>query len=472
MLTRITLALLVVFATYSCQSQEEQKQDCSFSSQIQITYDECGIVEVPNDYNDPSKGTTSLAYIVIKSKSPNRKPDPVVFIQGGPGGNVLPLAGAYSGLNIDRDRDFILYDQRGIGFSDEICPGLNLGILSVMAMDLSVEEEFEELQKQIKGCENALAKDATRFSTDVNAKDLDALRAHLGYEQLNLFGGSYGTRLGLEYMRQFPNRVRSSVLSSVFGPNTRMYDNLLTNFHNSVKKMFKDCKADTNCNTNYPNLEDDFYAVYNSLDKNPVKLSANGADFMINSQDFLFIIHQLMYNQITIAQVPPLIKNMKANDYTNLQNAVNAFLFRMGVINLAVYWSIMQSDESRYNNYKKLDKDAKRNPKLKSGLSLFSLDLDVYEEWPEMDKNAQELVPVRSDIPTLLISGDYDPITPPENAEGVAKYLKNSQNIVFKNGGHVPVNGCFFGMAKAFLDNPNSPVDSSCSNTSIRINWN
>ncbi len=471
MLARITLVLLVVFTTYSCQSQEEQKQQCPFPNQIQAVYDDCGIIEVPNDYNDPSKGTTSLAYIVIKSKSPNRKPDPVVFIQGGPGGSVLPLANVYSQINIDRDRDYILYDQRGIGFSDEICPGLSAELLDVMAMNLSVEDEFKELQKRIKECESVLAKDATRFSTDVNAKDLDQLRKHLGYKQLNLFGGSYGTRLGLEYMRQFPDHVRSSVLSGLFGPNIRMYDNLLTDFHNSIKKMFKACESDSTCNTKYPNLKDDFYEVYSSLDNTPITLESNGNNFTVNTQDFLLIVHQFMYNEHTIVEVPGLINSMKNKEYGALQDAVNTFLFRIRMINLAVYWSIMQSDESHHNNTKRLYEDARKNPKLKSGLSLFAVDLDVYKEWPEMDKNAQKLTPVNLDIPTLLISGDYDPITPPKNAKGIAKYLKNSQNIVFKNGGHVPINACFFGMAKAFLDNPNSPVDSGCSDTAIQINW-
>ncbi|MEM9678678.1 MAG: alpha/beta fold hydrolase [Bacteroidota bacterium] len=469
MTSRILILLILALPFSTCQSQDQY--DCPFPYQNYSYEDRCGFVEVPKDYDRPELGTTKLAYLVISSKNPDPKSDPVVFIQGGPGGNVLGLANVFSQINLDPNRDYILYDQRGIGFSDELCPGLSQGLLEIMAMDLNPEGEFAALEKRIQSCETELSKQSTSYNTSVNAKDLEQLRKHLGYSQLNLFGGSYGSRLGLEYMRQYPDRVRSSILFGLFPPNVRMYDGLLTNFNNALKKLFEDCKEDSNCRVKYPQLKANFYSIYNRLATQPIRMKLNGNDFVINQQDFLLILHQLMYSENTIAFIPFLINSIYDKDYSELTQVMRLFKTRMNSINIAVYWSIMKSDESHFDNEKLLRKDAQNNPELTSGLSLFAIDAEVYKQWPSSGKSSKALETVTSDIPTLLIGGDFDPITPPDNAFKAARHLKNSQTVIFKNGSHSTINACFFNIANAFLNNPEGTVNSDCASNSIQINW-
>ncbi len=466
---KVLLFLLSVTSAFSCNSQE--RHSCVFLDQPYSDHNQCGFIEVPKNYDDPSKGNIELAYMVIKSKSTNRKPDPVVFIQGGPGGNVLSLARTYRQLNIDDDRDFILYDQRGIGHSNEVCTGLSEQLIEVMAMDLSPEAEFAAIDKRINDCAQNLSRDDAKFSTPVNAKDLEMLRKHLGYEELNLFGGSYGTRLGLEYMRQYPKRVRSAILSGLFAPDTRMYDHLVSDFNRSLKKLFQGCKDDPYCNGSYPSFENDFFELLKHLETTPVTLYLNGEDFTLNPQDFLLIVHQLMYNENTIGAIPKLIKTMTEENYEYLARVTQLILYRISSINLAVYWSVMKADESRFDNAEMFRKDEEKNPALKSGLNLFAIDIDVYQKWPDLNASQSELNAVVSDIPTLLVSGDYDPITPPRNGEEAATHLKNGQHVVFKNAGHVPINPCFFALSKAFLDNPNESLDLNCVKEPSRIYW-
>ena len=466
---KLILTLLLILAITSCQSQSKHK--CPFPYNNHKPKDLCGYIEVPRNWDTSSSETTKLGYLVITSKSENRKEDPVIFLQGGPGGSVLSLANIYSQINLDPDRDYILYDQRGIGYSEELCPDLNLQLLEIMSLDLDIDEEIVELKKRVSSCTNYLKTDDRQFSTTTSAKDLEALRKHLGYKQFNLFGGSYGTRLGLKYMELYPNSVRSAVLSGLFPPEIRMYDNLFSNFNSALSKVFESCKEDEDCNANYPNLKKEFLEVYKNLKNNPITLNLNGSDFVLNQQDVLLFMHQLLYNDDTIERIPEFTQALKARNLDYIGKTINLFIPRITLINLAVYYSIMTADEGGFNNQSKVNKDSKSMMFTDAGLSLFSADPEVIENWPSVKVKSNAMKPVISDTPTLLISGDFDPVTPPKNGDIVAKSLSKDQHLTFINNGHVPINSCFFRLAKEFLNNPTKTLDGNCAKTSTELDW-
>ncbi|WP_298759567.1 alpha/beta fold hydrolase [uncultured Psychroserpens sp.] len=461
------------FIALNCQSQEKQHV-CPFEKQITITHDRCGYVDVPNNWDAKKDGTTKIAYIVIASKSENRKDDPLVFIQGGPGGSVLPYANVFSGLALDPDRDFIMYDQRGIGFSNEICPNLSASFLEVMTADLSLDNEDETLLSISSECMKSLNDPnfKTAFGTAQSAKDLEALRQHLGYKQLNLFGGSYGTRLGLKYMELYPNSIRASILSGLFPLEIRLYENIYTNLNRSLEKLFDTCENDENCSNKYPNLKKDFEAICAQLDSKGQSFMIDGDELVINKQDFLLLIQQLLYDRQTIAQVPSFIMAFKTNDSQSVIQSIQAFASRLGVINVATYWSVNVKDEGAFKNKRFIAKDEKKHPSLAKGISLFASDPEVIKLWPSENNSNTKMSVVVSDIPTLLVSGAWDPITPPSNAEKAAKSLKNSSHVIFPTDGHCPMNSCFFQMAVSFLNNPMAQVDDSCTKSSSPIVFN
>ncbi|WP_299276745.1 alpha/beta fold hydrolase [uncultured Psychroserpens sp.] len=457
---------------FNCQSQEQHV--CSFEQQINVNHDRCGYVDVPNNWDNKKDGTTKIAYIVIASTSENRKDDPLVFIQGGPGGSVLPYANVFSGLALDPDRDFIMYDQRGIGFSDEICPNLSTTFLEVMSADISLDKEDETLLSVSSDCMKSL-KDPNfkmAFGTTQSAKDLEALRQHLGYKQVNLFGGSYGTRLGLKYMELYPKSIRSSILSGLFPPEIRLYQYIYTNLNRSLQKLFDTCANDSNCASKYPNLKETFETVCKQLDDKGQSFMINGDELILNKQDFLLLTQQLLYDRQTIGQVPSFITAFKTNDTSSIIRSVQAFASRLGVINVATYWSVNVKDEGAFKNQKFIAKDEKKHPSLANGISLFASDPEVLELWPSKRNSNTKMLPVVSDIPTLLVSGAWDPITPPSNADKAAKSLKNSSHVVFPSDGHCPMNSCFFQMARTFLNNPMQKVDDSCTKSSQPIVFN
>lgn len=463
------LTFLTVLVFTNCQSQSNH--NCPFPYQNHQPEDKCGFVKVPRNWDTKSRATTEIGYLVIRSKSANKKQDPVVFLQGGPGGSVLSLADVYSQLSLDADRDFILYDQRGIGFSEELCPDLNLQLLEIMALDLSIDEEITELKKRINSCTDYLKTDNRQFSTATNAKDLEALRRHLGYKKLNLFGGSYGTRIGLRYMQFYPNKVRSAVLSGLFPPEIRMYDHLFSNFNTALNQVFDTCANDINCNTTYPNLKAEFLNIYANLKTNPINIKLNGERFILNQQDVLLFMHQMLYSDSTIERIPEFIKALKEKNKSYINRTISGFIPRVTLINLGVYYAVMTADEGRFNNQSKVNADHKDLLFANADLSLFSADPEVIKIWPSVSVKYNPMAAIKSTIPTLLISGDFDPVTPPNNAAIVAQSLSKSQNFVFKNNGHVPINRCFFNLAKQFLDNPTTKLDGSCTDTSTELDW-
>ncbi|MDT0557479.1 alpha/beta hydrolase [Ichthyenterobacterium sp. W332] len=466
------LLCFLFLATWSCQSQDNDS--CEFKDKITIPYDDCGYVEVPNTWSDLSQGYTKIAYIVFKSKSENPKEDPVVFVQGGPGGNVLPSAHLYANINLDADRDFILYDQRGIGFSNEICPGLSASFLELMASDITLDKEDEALLEASSDCIKSLKDQSFKmaFGTTESAKDLEALRKHLGYKQLNLFGGSYGTRLSMKYMELYPNSVRTAILSGLFPPEIRLYDKIYTNINRSIELLFTTCKQDADCNTKYPNLKLEFEAICKALDKQPKTFLIGETNFVINKQDFLLLLQQLLYDRQTIANTPNFIMAFKSGNTEVLSQSIQAFAARLSVINVATYWSVNSLDEKKFKNKSLLQKDAAQYPLLSSGISLFGSDPDVMKHWPSNTADQTPMIALKSDIPTLLISGEWDPVTPPSNGEIVLKSLKNGSHVVFPNDGHCPINLCFFNMAKGFLNNPLEKVDDACAKTPNPIQFN
>jgi len=340
-----------------------------------------------------------------------------------------------------------------------------------MSKDLNSEEELKELLHTLEPCKTSLASDSREFSTTTNADDLEALRQHLGYEQLNLFGGSYGTRLGLKYMERYPKRVRSAILSGLFPPEIRFYEDLFSNYDRVLDKVFTLCEDSPNCQSKYPNLKTDFESTYKQLQNEPITVPVAVGEVIINAQDMMLLVHQMLYSQSSVEQVPEFIIALKTENKEAILPVLAQILPRLSIINIANYYSIMHADEGHFNNEKMLTADSHDKTYLEHGMSVFSADPTVLKNWTSKYPQQNEMKAVKSEIPTLLISGEFDPVTPPSNGNLTASRLKNAQHVIFKHDGHVPVDSCFFKLGIEFLNNPNGKLDSSCLDNIDTIDW-
>ena len=226
---------------------------------------DCGYLIVPEDRSDPNSPTIQLAYAVLYAPADNVKPDPVIYLAGGPGGNAVGDLEGWLNTPYLQDRDLILFDQRGTGYSE---PTLNC----------PEAEQGEDNATQ--ACHDRLVSQGVNlqaYNSAENAADVADLQVALGYDEWNLYGISYGTRLALTVMRDHPEGVRSVVIDSVYPPEVNSWEEYGQNTADEFNKLFQGCAADAQCNDAYPDLEQTFYTTVDQLNAEPAQYSGTDA---------------------------------------------------------------------------------------------------------------------------------------------------------------------------------------------------
>ncbi|MEA3336701.1 MAG: alpha/beta hydrolase [Chloroflexota bacterium] len=241
----------------------------------------CGTVSVPENYDDPDGNRIPLSYALLKASGDSPAPDPVIFLHGGPGsGELLTLATFVEDFaTVRQDRDVLVFDQRGAGFSNAPLD---------CAMDLiEREEEIADAVAQaspedadklrqakiLEICAQAAQErgvDLSQYNTINNARDVQSVVTALGYEDFNLYGHSYGTKLALETMRQQPAGLRSVVVDSVAPPDIELYARSREPALEAAQALFAACAAGDACNAAYPDLEARFNLLMAQLEQAPI----------------------------------------------------------------------------------------------------------------------------------------------------------------------------------------------------------
>ncbi|MGB3306762.1 MAG: alpha/beta hydrolase [Thermomicrobiales bacterium] len=301
----------------------------------------CGTLQVPENWLQPEGRIISISYVILKSTSPNPEPDPVVYLEGGPGGTALAGIDFWASnfVKLRENRDIVLFDQRGAQFSsllscsaftvDDILASNNTVALE---SDADVEETGDELVdlrpafdietimaearhrtgEQTAACVRELLQqgvDLRQYNSVANARDTIALMQALGYETFNLYGISYGTRLALVIMRDFPDSgVRSVVLDSTFPPEIKGFELYPSEAHEVMMQLFADCALDPVCGTAYPNLKQRFIALLEQLQAEPVT-DADGIS--VEAVDVIMIMRQIPSMVQIAPYIPRLIEELE-----------------------------------------------------------------------------------------------------------------------------------------------------------------
>jgi pimeloyl-ACP methyl ester carboxylesterase len=313
--------------------------------------------------------------------------------------------------------------------------------------------------------------DFAAYNSMASAKDIDQLKRHLGYEQMVLFGGSYGTRLAFTYAREFPRSVESMVLTGLFPVEIDLYAKVITNLKRSTDLFFKECEASEECNKRYPNLKKRFYNTVSRLRVDPFEVSVDEGNIIINAQDYLLLVHQYLYVRSLYSEIPKLILSVENNDQRAIINAMKNFSYVFKLINGPMYWSVNAYEELPFNGYNEIEKDLQKNPELAPGPGFFMSDPGMLAQWHSHRAPVLENKSVQTSIPTLLINGEYDPITPPANATESMKYLSHSFYKEFKGEGHSILNDCFTSIMKEFISNPTRVPENNCNRYPAPIDW-
>lgn len=430
----------------------------------------CGELTVQEDREKWDGKKIKIAVLVLESLADQPEPDPVVYLSGGPGAGAIGSIRNWLQHPLLKNRDLILFDQRGTGYSQpKACDQLNESIVTIISQNLSPNEEIEARLKAAAKCQRELAYwniDESKYNSVENSKDLEALRKALGYKTWNLYGVSYGTRLALQYMRMYPAHVRSTVIDAIAPPNAPVFEELPSNYIRSLQLMFQTCASDPDCQQQFPSLENDFYQLIEELKQNPM-LITNPDSVYINAQDLEVLIHQCMYSLQTIPYVPLLISQMKAGNKQATSALVQSILYNVNSFSYWVMYAVNSYDLGDSTSTEGFKQDLANYSQLKGQLAQFKAHTRILEQWRPVIEHPPLYTAVKSNIPTLILSGNIDPITPPHFGELAHNNLANSYHFVFNGIGHGVslTSNCAKTMLVDFLNQPNTKPDTSCMKT-------
>ena len=432
-----------------------------------------GILIVPENRLNPNSRTLKLAYKVLKAKKADSLKAPILFLQGGPGAPTLIMEENWKNHPFRNNRDIVLMDQRGTGASGANCIDMGKSIIAIARQDLGPKEELLALDSIFYQCKEAVNQkgvDLAGYTSQENAADFEALRKDLGYEQWNLLGASYGSRLGLTIMRDFPNSVRSSIFVGVFAPESQLLGETVIHFEKSLFEVLRRCEQSEKCNSRYPNLKNRLLNILKKLKSEPLHLDYDSQPFVLNRRDALLILHQSLYSRQSIAGIPEIIEAMEKGNSEPINKVLQRIELTYNIVNWPMNNSVMAYEELPF-----IDSLELINVQEKSELGFDIMTFEGFNslsDWHPFRAEVLENQPVISDIPTLMVSGSLDPVNPISNSIEALRYLKNGYGVVFPDESHELANPCFLQITEDFLNNPFHKPDLDCSSIRNPIEWN
>ena len=396
----------------------------------------CGDFERPLDPDHADGETIILRVAVVPALSLDPEPDPVVPLAGGPGQGAIQFYTGYSGAfePLRRNRDILLVDQRGTGRSAPLTCELGEEMLEGSIAD-------DEALRVTRECLDQLPYDPRFFTTSVAVRDLDAVREALGYRALNVYGVSYGSRVAQHYARRFPANTRTIVLDGVVPPELALGPDIALESQRAVDDIFARCGEEPACNERFPDLAGEFTSVLAMLRDGsiavnvPDPVSGEGTIFDFGAAEFAVAIRLLAYQPSTIALIPLFVHEAASGNFDPL--AAQFLTTTQGLaetIAVGMHNSVMCSEDTARYKLDELDREALEASYL--GADLVDLMADVCSIWPagpvddDLDENLD------TDIPTLLLSGTADPITPPDYAVQAATGLERAWLLTGEDQGH------------------------------------
>ena len=459
-----------------------KKADCSFASPEGVVVT-CGYITVPEDRSNPHSNIIQLALAVYHSTSPNPAPDPVVFLQGGPGGEAVSLsAGSFSQLvkPFLSKRDFIAFDQRGTGQSIPAlgCDELEMVYKQDISGQIPASSRNYIYTNAFRSCHGGMSLggiELSAYTTVASSQDLKDIVSVLGYKQVDLYGASYGTRLALVTMRDHPEIVRSAVLDSVVPVDVKLFDEDPVRYNSALQAMFDGCAADASCNSAYPNLKTVFWNLVDQLNAKPVSVTAplpvGSNTEAVDGGDLIGVTLALLKTTSLIAYAPETIYKIKGGDFSTFVAMQSSLPYEFEGINIGLYITMTCHEQILASTplFLQAAMDAQQDVGRYFRLPFFGnaqTMFDTCKVWGAVPPAAGENNPTVSDIPSLIIEGKYDPTTPPIFGKQVAAQLSHSYYMEFPNQGHTPTatdtSGCAFATMLAFIDNPGKKPDMTC----------
>ena len=427
----------------------------------------CGELTVAEDPADPTGQTIGLRVAVIPAVSDDPAPDPVFVIAGGPGGSAVETLAwtASTFWGVHASRDIVLVDQRGTGGSNAmlIDPLPDLSGKAANAAEAAARDWVASQLGDLTG-------NPALYTTSIAMDDLDAVRAALGYDHINLWGGSYGATAAQYYIRQHEDRVRSIVVDGATLLEVPVFERIAANSQAALDALFARCAADAGCNEAYPDLQERFKTllakVANGSIQTDVSDPATGEPMVIDLPTFTGGIHSALIDAEYSAMLPWFIDTAADGHWQEAIEAANAvggddpneeaFPLMSAVIRCSEAWAVYDPAE--------VARTGAGSYYLEAQLSNARLQETLCRYAPDGIVQADDAAPATSDVPVLFTVGSADPQDPPANIAVAPQRFPNSLTIVAEGHGHtVSHRGCLPSIVDAFIEAGTAEgLDTSC----------
>lgn len=421
----------------------------------------CGNYEVYENRAASTGRKISLNIVVLPAKTADVESDPLVFLAGGGVAPATSYAGYFSKAFSDlrEHRDILLIDQRGTGRSNPLDCDLQTDPANP---DYRDDARFVEAVQLCRAKLEAKA-DLRYYTTPIAMDDLDDVREWLGYPLLNLYGASYGTGASVVYVRQHRDHVRTITLQGVMPLDVPVWLEYPKSSQQALNHVFDMCAQQKSCHDAFPNLSQEFNTLMKRLKEKPVHIKVKAAenaevDVPIDAEILAVFISKVLYSAERIHDLPLMIHLAYSGDYQRL--AQKLAVKPDNSIPKGVYLSIVCSEEIA-----KFDPADLPAASADSFLGSFRINREVLacKQWPVGWHPKDYRMPVKSDVPALVMNGSLDHVTPPGYGEHVSQSLSISKHLILPNRGHNDTDPCVAGIVQSFISAGNlNGLDTSC----------
>jgi pimeloyl-ACP methyl ester carboxylesterase len=438
--------------------------ECRLEHPLHLTSIEarCGTLRVPLDREHSKEGSIDLKVAIVPALNRRSTAAPLFLLAGGPGQSAMQVYVALSSAfaRINRNHAVVLLDQRGTGSSNQ--------------QSCVYPEDWQEpadpipaLRKATVDCLAKLGPQVRFYTTSIAVRDLDDVRAVLGFDQIDLYGGSYGTRVAEQYMRRYPAHVHAVILDGVTYPQQAIGAETPEDAERSLNLIVARCLQSADCAATYPQLQDELKALLRQFGPQKTMVTIDDPnsglplEIEFNRRILNAALRMLSYSSMQASLLPALIHEAAHGKLRPLaaQSVMNMRQISDQLASGMQYSVICSEDEPLFAGV-----DRAAIAKTYQSTDMMDALHEVCGLWPKGPVDADLHAPLHSDIPTLLLSGEADPVTPPVDAERAASGLTRHRHLILKGEGHGQLaTGCMPIIAADFLDNAApDKLDASC----------
>ncbi len=425
---------------------------------------ECARFSVAENRAEPEGRKLSLRVARIRARIAGSREDPVIFLAGGPGqAAVDAYVSVQAGLaRINRHRDILLIDQRGTGGSNRLACALPEPDQALVADRQAWRQLAQDCLDKLKP-----VADLRYYTTSDYIDDLEEIRVALGIQQVNLIGGSYGTRVALEYLRRHPSAVRSVVVDGVIPPELALGADHARNLDQALTNIFAACSADADCRQRYGDVAQQLKRLRDELDRSPRSLQfRDPTDFTdktgtLTREVLAAVVRLYSYKPESAALLPLWIAEASRGNAAPLYAQIELLSKHLEEqLAHGMELSVLCAEDAAMLHADPQDAQTLLGTSLVDGL------LAQCEIWPRGRMPVDFKQPLKSDKPVLILSGENDPVTPPRYGEQILATLSAARHIQAPGQGHITMNsGCIPLLLAKFIETTDAEaLDAACVN--------